>query len=51
MSASSLTALCSGTARIITGAHDIQVPEPPTARGLDALGIQTSRTKMITLQS
>ncbi|WP_458041452.1 MULTISPECIES: DNA-processing protein DprA [Bacteria] len=38
--------LCSGTARIITGAHDIQVPEPPAARGLDAPGVQTSRTEL-----
>lgn len=38
--------LCSGTARIITGAHDIQIPEPPAAGGLDAPGVQTSRTEL-----
>lgn len=38
--------LCSGTARIITGAHDIQVPEPPAARALDAPGVHTSRTEL-----
>lgn len=36
--------LCSGRARIITGAHDIQIPEPSAAGGLDAPGVETSRT-------
>ncbi len=38
--------LCSGTARLITGAHDIQIPEPPTARGLNAPRVQASSTAL-----
>lgn len=38
--------LCSGTARIVTGAHDIQMPEPPASDGLNAPGAQTSCTEL-----
>ena len=38
--------LSSGTARIITGAHDIQVPERPAAGDLAAPGVQPGRTEL-----
>ncbi len=38
--------LSSGTARIITGAHDIQMPEPPTAGSLNAPGVEPGRTDL-----